>query len=77
MATETTAKDLEQRLMELLGELRYMDAEDLDQACLNMAGTLEGAAIETFENAGLMTTDAGLTIQLANGPKFQLTIVEA
>jgi len=77
MATETTAKDLEQRLMELLGELRYMEVEDLDQACLNMAGTLEDAAIETFENAGLMTADAGLTIQLANGSKFQLIIVEA
>jgi len=77
MATETTAKDLEQRLMELLGELRYMEVEDLDQACLNMAGMLEGASIETFENTGLMTNDAGLAIQLANGSKFQLTIAEA
>jgi len=42
-----------------------------------MAGMLEGASIETFENTGLMTNDAGLAIQLANGSKFQLTIAEA
>ena len=36
-----------------------------------------GGQIETFEQAGILTTNLGLVVTLPNGQEFQLTIVES
>jgi hypothetical protein len=45
----------------VLTDLLYNDREDV-------------VRIETFEEAGLMTRDAGIVIRLGNGAEFQITV---
>ena len=37
----------------------------------------ENFRVQTFEEAGMMTRDAGLVITLPDGTEFQLTIVQS
>ena len=70
---ETELQDI---LKTLLQELAYMDTEDLDQFDM----PCELAEIEhtsTFDEAGVLTRDAGLVITTADGSEFQLTIVQS
>ena len=39
--------------------------------------SLLGCTIHTYEEAGLLTRDRGLVIQLPGGDEFQLTIVQS
>lgn len=38
---------------------------------------LEGASVATFEEGGILTRNKGLTISLADGSEFQITIVQS
>jgi hypothetical protein len=37
----------------------------------------QGGDVATYERAGLMTSNKGLVVRLANGQEFQITIVES
>lgn len=37
---------------------------------------LEGVTVESFEQAGLMTGNAGLVVTLEDGSAFQVTVVQ-
>ena len=68
--------ELQDALMAMLEEASYMDAEDIDQ--FSMPGELaEIERVRTFDEAGVMTRDAGLVITTADGDEFQLTIVQS
>lgn len=65
--------ELQRTLKTLLDEISYMDSDDLAQ--FTLSGEL--ADIEhvcTFDEAGLMTQDAGLVITTNDGNEFQLSI---
>ena len=68
--------ELQDALNTLLQEMACMDTEDLDQFDM----PCELAQIErvsTFDEAGVMTRDAGLVITTNDGCCFQLTIVQS
>jgi len=68
--------ELQDALRNLLQELSYMDTEDLDQ--FDMPGELAGIErTSTFDEAGVLTRDAGLVITTPDGSEFQLTIVQS
>ena len=64
---EVTEDTMQEGLMELIAE-----ASD-DSFGIGW----EGARVRTFENAGIMTYNKGLVIQLPDGSEFQLTIVQS
>lgn len=71
-----STKDLQDALCTLLASVTSdadILAEHLDSS--EEVEALRQARIETFAEDGVLTTNAGLVIQLRNGNKFQLSIV--
>ena len=67
---------LQQSLKTLLEEMSYMDTDDLDQ--FDMPEELvEIERVSTFDEAGVLTQDAGLVITMNDGSEFQLTIIQS
>lgn len=84
MEAETmTALDLQQTLealFETITDAREMeDTSDLADAMLDAVDDLtpEVDSVRSFESAGVMTSDAGLVVRLADGSEFQITIVQS
>ena len=84
MTTEPmTASDLQQSLealFETITDAREMeDTSDLADAMLDAVDDLtpEVDSVRSFESAGVMTSDAGLVVRLADGSEFQITIVQS
>jgi hypothetical protein len=71
MATTTETELPETALASALRDFLWLSQVETE------AGEVEVVASSTFEDAGLMTRNAGVVIVLDNGQKFQLTIVEA
>ena len=68
--------ELQDALNTLLQEMACMDTEDLDQ--FDMPRELaQIERVSTFDEAGVMTRDAGLVITTNDGCCFQLTIVQS
>ena len=68
--------ELQQNLKTLLEEMSYMDTDDLDQ--FDMPEELvEIERVSTFDEAGVLTQDAGLVITMNDGSEFQLTIIQS
>ena len=68
--------ELQQTFKTLLDEISYMDTDDLDQ--FDMPEELaEIERISTFDEAGVLTQDAGLVITMKDGSEFQLTIIQS
>ena len=68
--------ELQQTLKTLLDEMSYMDTDDLDQ--FDMPEELAGIErVSTFDEAGVLTRDAGLVITTNDGSEFQLTIIQS
>ena len=64
----TTAQDIVDLLQTLLFEAwEYGDGE----------GPLCGCRTSTFEERGLLTSDAGIVLSLADGSEFQITVVRS
>lgn len=68
---------MQNRLRDLLEAVAVMDAEDRDDAGLLDFEDLEGAITRTFEQAGVLTLNAGLLLGLADGSEYQLTVVRS
>ena len=84
MTTEPmTAADLSEtleNLFETITDAREMeDTSDLADAMLDAVDDLtpEVDSVRSFESAGVMTSDAGLVVRLADGSEFQITIVQS
>ena len=68
--------EFQDALKTLLGEIACMDADDLDQ--FDLPDDLGGIEhVRTFEEAGVLTQNAGLVIELADGSQWQVTIVRS
>jgi len=68
--------EFQDALKPLLDEIACMDADDLDQ--FDLPDDLGGIEhVRTFEEAGVLTQNAGLVIELADGSQWQVTIVRS
>ena len=67
--TIDSTKGLESVLSHILESVAFGSEADAEE--------LEGATVNTFNNSGLLTREAGIVIKLANGAEFQLTIVQS
>lgn len=68
---------MQQMFYGLFDELTNMEADDRDNCGLYEAEDIEGATVQTFFEAGLLTSDAGIVLRLEDGNEFQLTIVHS
>ena len=68
--------EFEDALKTLLEELHFMDEQDRQDAGLpdEMA---EATRVRTYAEAGVLAGNAGLVITLADGSKFEVTIVQS
>ena len=68
--------EFQDALKTLLDEIACMDADDLDQ--FDLPDDLGGIErVRTFEEAGVLTQNAGLVIELTDGSQWQVTIVRS
>jgi ABC-type antimicrobial peptide transport system ATPase subunit len=49
----------------------------MQESLLEMSDENGVAEISTFDNAGIMTMNAGLVVRMSNGDEFQVTIVQS
>jgi hypothetical protein len=64
-------REMAETLVDILDELSVED-----EFSSLFVPELEGNSVNTFAGAGLMTRNVGLVIELADGSKFQVTIVK-
>ncbi len=70
--------ELQDALKNLLEEIAFMDDEDREAAGLESANDLADVhRVRTFEEEGVLTSDAGLVITMASGAEYQLTLVRS
>jgi len=68
--------EMQDALKTLLEEIAYMDADDRGQ--FGVPDELDDIeSIRTFEEAGVLTRDAGFVCRLGDGSEFQVTIVQS
>ena len=65
---------LQDRLHEILDVIMFSDADELDQ--FGLSTELRPNRVETFEQAGLLTINKGLVVNMGDA-EFQLTIVRS
>lgn len=61
-------------VFETPGEIGECEARETGEA---FAEIFAGGSIDTFEHAGVMTTNAGVVVRTASGAEFQITIVRS
>lgn len=61
-----------EELVEVIEDLLRSQVEDEDDAT-----ELRGAKITSFRRAGVITRDAGFTIELVDGSEYEVTIVQS
>lgn len=64
-----TADELAETLEDLLRSLAEDEEGDAEE--------LHGATLASFERVGLLTSNAGVVITLANGSEFQISVVQS
>jgi hypothetical protein len=70
------AKALEKLIASLLFDMTGLDHEDMVAAGLpDSDGMID--RVETFESAGILTTDPGVVVTTSDGSEFQVTIVRS
>jgi len=68
--------EFQDALKALLDEVACMDSDDLEQ--FDLPDDLGGIkSVRTFEEAGVLTQNAGLVIETADGSEWQVTIVRS
>jgi len=68
--------ELQDALKTLLEEIAFMDADDRERFGVP-AELAEVDRVSTFEEAGVLTTDAGLVVTATDGAEFQVTIIQS
>lgn len=78
----TTTKDLQDKLIDLIDAV--IDARDhgVDEADSELLDDLhdhiEGIeAVQTYEDADVLTSDCGMVLRMNDGTEFQITIVRS
>jgi len=68
--------EMQDALKTLLEEITYMDADDRGR--FGVPDELDDIeSIRTFEEAGVLTNNAGFVCRLGDGSEFQITIVQS
>ncbi len=68
--------EFQDALKVLLDEVACMDRDDLEQ--FDLPDDLGGVEnVRTFEEAGVLTQNAGLVVETADGSEWQVTIVRS
>ena len=68
--------EMQNTLKALLEEIAYMDADDRGR--FGVPDELDDIeSIRTFEEAGVLTNNAGFVCRLGDGSEFQVTIVQS
>jgi len=68
--------EFQDTLRRLLNEIACMEADDLDQSGLPQdLGGIED--VRTFDEADVLTQNAGLVIEMADRTEFQITIIRS
>ena len=68
--------EFQDALKALLNEIACMDGDDLDQ--FDLPDDLGGIEhVRTFEEAGVLTQNAGLVIEMADRSEWQVTVVRS
>lgn len=78
--TELALQDALYDLFNDIADAHDTDEEDRDEVQAHLAGYPGYPAIQevsTFEEAMVLTRNAGLVVRLANGQEFQITIVQS
>ena len=68
--------ELQDALKTLLEEVSFMEDEDREDAGLG-EDLADVECVRTFEEEGVLTSDAGLVITMADGSQYQLTLVRS
>ena len=69
--------DLATTLLRVLDTLAGCDADDLAAMDLDAALPLVNSQVQSFEQAGILTRDAGLVLTLADGSEYQVTVIRS
>jgi len=68
--------EMQNALKTLLEEIAYMDADDRGQ--FGVPDELDDIeSVRTFEEAGVLTDNAGFVCRLGDGSEFQVAIVQS
>ena len=63
-------------LKELLEQMMWMGTDELNT--FGLPDQIDNISnVSTFEEAGILTTDAGIVIDLVNGQQLQVTIIRS
>lgn len=73
----TTAQTVAASLSELVSELTYLDAEDVAAVFSADVSGLIGSTVSSYEEAGVLTRDAGFVVHLEDGSEYQITVVKS
>lgn len=73
---------MENGIAEIIGGLienvSEMDAADLAHAGLDREfADLNGASVRSYQDAGILTSDAGFVLRLDDGTEYQITVVRS
>jgi hypothetical protein len=75
--TPIADREFEEQLTELLKSVSYLDGDEREQMSLEGAEAFADAEVRTFDEAGILTSNLGLVVRLADGAEFQITIVRS
>lgn len=71
-------RQLQDLLRDVLEELMFARDDGDDDPLAELAErTTPIKALHTYDDVGMLTTDKGLVLEMADGSKFQLTIVRS
>lgn len=72
------ARDLQNRLRDILEELIEASNDDADDSVADLAERVENLCrISTYGEASILTTDKGLVVECDDGREFQITIARS
>jgi hypothetical protein len=76
---KTTATVIQRNLLNILDDAFFAEGREIIRPGSYPGGSSPSVpvvACESFATAGMLTTDAGFVLELKDGSKFQITIVQ-
>jgi len=73
-----TTTEVQEGLRAILDEVLAVATGEIDECEMTMPQELEDLIrVESYEDAGIMMTDAGMVLRYKGGEEFQITIVRS
>ena len=73
-----TTTEVQEGLRAMMEEVLAVGVGEIDECEMTMPQELEDLIrVESYEDAGILTTDAGMVLRFKRGEKFQITIVRS